>query len=373
MDNHNKIKVMVVDDSVVIRGMFSNVLNSDADIEVVSTAANGRIALDYLKREGGDKIDVITLDIEMPGMDGLTALPEILKIAPNIKIIMASSLSTKGASETLQALSMGATDYMAKPDKGGDRKIMHEFARELVEKVRVLGKSGKSCVCDSSKVVSILEKISTKKNISNNFIIRKKNSLLIPSAIAIGSSTGGPQALYEFFSSLKGKNIKIPIFVTQHMPAKFTTLLAEQITRISGINCFEVSEGMDIKVGNIYLAAGDYHMIIKMKDDGSKFVHLSKREKENFCRPAVDLMLASLVPIYKGNLLVVIMTGMGNDGLKGSEMIVNSGGMVIAQDKESSVVWGMPGAVVSAGLCSSIMPISEMAGEIINLSKGRIL
>jgi len=375
MKNHNKINVMVVDDSAVIRGMFANVFDSDPAIEVVATAANGRMAIDILERGDIEDVDVITLDIEMPEMDGLTALPEILKLAPKAKIVMVSSLSSHGAEETLKALSMGATDYMAKPDIGDERKILHEFTRNLVEKVKVLGGNGlphsdpSKVQGDKKRDIGVLPYADAEAEI----VLLPNNKIFTPLAIAIGSSTGGPQALSKYFSSLKGHNIKVPIFITQHMPAKFTTLLAEQISSISDIVCHEAEDGMQVEDGNIYLAAGDFHMIIKKNDDGSKYIHLSQNEKENFCRPAVDPMLDSLVSAYGGKLLVLIMTGMGSDGLSGAKRVVDSGGVIIAQDKESSVVWGMPKAVAEAGICSSVVPIGEMANETINLSRGCVV
>jgi len=372
MNNHDKISVMVVDDSAVIRGMFANVLDADSDIEVIGTAANGRMAVDMLARGDCNDVDVITLDIEMPEMDGLTALPEILKIVPDAKVVMVSSLSSHGAAETLKALSMGATDYMAKPDGSDERSLLREFTRTLVDKVKVLGKNGHT-VETYLKGETIESKEEDSDNQVEDIELLPKKREFIPSAIAIGSSTGGPQALSKYFKSLKGRNIKIPIFITQHMPAKFTTLLAEQISNISGLDCYEAEEGMEVENGKVYLAAGDYHMLIKEGEDRKKYIHLSQKEKENYCRPAVDPMLGSLVNSYSGKLLVIIMTGMGSDGLEGSKKVVDSGGIVIAQDKESSVVWGMPKAVAEAGICSSVVSINEMAGETINLSRGCVV
>ncbi|MGO1117890.1 protein-glutamate methylesterase/protein-glutamine glutaminase [Rhodovibrionaceae bacterium A322] len=367
-------KVMVVDDSAVIRGLLTRALEEDPTISVVASASNGEVALRYLSR---DPVEVVVLDIEMPVMDGLTALPKILEAHPGVQVIMASTLTRKNADISMRAMAMGAADYIPKPTSRSELTGADSFRRELVGKVKALAqksRGGRGATARPRPEVTSRANpaISTPSAVapvaaaggapSGSTITLRQPSRLQPQALAIGSSTGGPQALFKVLGELKG-SLGVPIFITQHMPATFTTLLAEHLTRVSGIDCAEAKDGEDVRSGRIYVAPGDYHMTIE-STGAKKILKLSQTPPENFCRPAVDPMLRSLAKVYGNRLLTVILTGMGSDGLKGSQDVVAAGGSVIGQDEATSVVWGMPGAVASNGVCSSVLPLEEIAPQI---------
>lgn len=386
MSTENKVKkssdairVMVVDDSAVIRGLFAKLLDSDSDIEVVTTASTGAMAVNLLSRTGDNEIDVdvITLDIQMPEMDGLTALPKILALRKNVKVIMASTLTKESAEETMKALSLGAAECLAKPDTSSGREAMYIFSRDLLEKVKVLGRVARgdstgarpSIVRDSGINSSVV----AKKIIPDGEIkLRSKSLVRKPGVIAIGSSTGGPQALMKVFADLKGKKFNVPVFLTQHMPAQFTALLAKQLSEISGIECKEGVDGEEVRRGCVYVAPGNYHMVLKKKGE-NVFIHTNQDSPENFCRPSVDPMLRSIAESYGAErVLVVILTGMGSDGYHGSKEIADNGGTVIAQDEATSIVWGMPGVVATKGVCTVVVPLQKITESIIELAQGQI-
>lgn len=343
------IKVMVVDDSAVVRGLMTRALEQDPLIRVVASAHHGAMALGLLKQY---PVDVIILDIEMPEMDGMTALPKLLAMDPNVKIIMASTLTHRNASISLEALKKGASDYLPKPSASNQEAVKH-FYRELIEKVKALG--GKTY--DISPVpVSAAPAPVAKRDIQ-------------PRAIGIGASTGGPQALLAFFEKFKGKPSKLPIFITQHMPATFTAIMAENIAGVSGRPCAEAQDGEVVQPGHIYVAPGDFHMEVIAGKPGP-IIRLNQNPPENFCRPAVDPMMRSLASVYGNGLLAIIFTGMGHDGLKGCQEVVKAGGVVTAQDEASSIVWGMPRAVSEAGICTRILPPQGLADYVLSLGEG---
>ena len=349
------VRVMVVDDSLVIRGFITRALDSDPAFKVVASASNGQIAVDTLQRTPAD---VIILDIEMPVMDGLTAIPKLKAIDPAVQIVMASTLTQRNAEISIKALELGATDYLPKPS-AREMALPNDFQRDLREKVRTLGSIAwrKGVRQSNLRAVSATVAPVEKKKISLLPMPTQK-----PAVIAIGSSTGGPQALFEVIKSM-GANLPQPIVITQHMPPSFTAILADHISKQCNVTCTEGKDGEVIRPGNYYVAPGDFHMLIVKKPEGS-VLHLVKDPQENFCRPAVDPMLRSLVEIYGGRILTVILTGMGQDGWKGSEVVVKAGGSIIAQDEASSVVWGMPGAVATAGVCSAVSPIGEIGAMV---------
>jgi two-component system, chemotaxis family, protein-glutamate methylesterase/glutaminase len=356
-------KVMLVDDSVVMRSIFKRILNQDPDIDIVASADNGKMAIDILQNR--DDIDVIVLDIEMPIMDGLTAIPKILAIRPNINIIMASSLTRRNAEVSLKALERGAKDYIPKPGSIQETAELESFHNLLTLKVKTLGgqkRRKEKQTLNTLKAPLIEPKITSLD--TNQFLAKKINlsALNRIDAIAIGSSTGGPTALNILLKGLP-KTIKKPIFITQHMPATFTTILAEHLTRDTGFKCQEALDKQTIEGGKVYIAPGNFHLQLKKEGQTVKTV-LSDAPPENFCRPAVDVMLKSLHEVYEGNILVIILTGMGQDGLKGAQLLSSKGAVVIAQDEQSSVVWGMPGAVAQAGICLAVLPIDKIAGYI---------
>ncbi len=389
-ENLDVYRVMIVDDSTVIRGAIARALEADPAITILSSVSNGEMAIATLKRES---VDVVVLDIEMPVMDGLTALPKLKEVDSAVQIIMSSTLTQRNAEISLRAMSLGATDYIAKPSSARDLLGADGFNRELTEKVKALGALARRTgvrlppggpprraaalaglakpkpVAAAPAVSSALQKAVTpapqsapaspsaaapqKKSLS-----LRSDPIMKPDVIAIGSSTGGPQALFRVIKDM-GAGLSQPVVITQHMPASFTAILAEHITKQCGVKCSEAKEGDQLEGGKFYVAPGDYHMLIEQRGGVYK-VKLVKDPPENFCRPSVDPMLRSLVASYGKRILTVILTGMGQDGLKGGEAVVKSGGAVIAQDEATSVVWGMPGAVAMAGICSAILPINDI-------------
>ena len=360
-------RVMIVDDSAVIRGLLTRALESDPHISIVASVQNGKIALSTLERQ---KVDVVVLDIEMPVMDGMTALPLIIKAQPGIKVIMASTLTLKNAEISMQALQAGAADYIPKPTSTGEISTAGDFKRELTEKVKALGLAARGGSAAVQPIAAPAAVRSTGTVVAKPAVAKKQIQLrpmptTVPEIIAIGSSTGGPQALFEVIKSLAGK-VTQPILITQHMPATFTKLLAEHITRVSGMNCNEAQNGEAIVGGQVYVAPGDFHMLLEA-DGNKKIIRLTQDPPENFCRPSVDPMLRSLSAIYGPKLLVLILTGMGADGQRGSEVVTAAGGAVVAQDEATSVVWGMPGAVASNGLCSAVLPLKDIGPQVLKL------
>lgn len=337
-----KTKVLVVDDSPIFRNYWKKLMAGQADIEIVGHGENGQVAIDKSKTL---QPDVIIIDLEMPVMDGLTAIPLLKKERPEVKILVASSLTTAGSTRAVEALTRGAADYLAKP-QGMDPTASIEIVRsELLQKIRAL--APKKTPVQKSNVVPIASARPTVTSAAGAIF-----------AIAIGSSTGGPNALEVTLRSIPAF-ITQPIFITQHMPKFFITALAQRLTKETGRPCVEPSNGEIVRDGHIYLAPGDVHMILK-KNGAQVEVELSDTPPENYCRPAVDPMFRSLARVYGKSLLAVVLTGMGEDGLKGAGDIVKAGGQLIAQDEATSVVWGMPGAVTKAGLASKTLPLDQI-------------
>lgn len=365
------IRVLIVDDSAVIRGLMSQSLDTVSEVSVVGRAINGEMAVMQAKEL---QPDVVVLDIEMPVMDGLTALPKILEAAPKCKVIMASTLTVRNAKVSMQALSLGATDYLAKPEA----KTGHEaeiFYRELTGKILALGGRGHVPIPPPSLTITsaplpLLKQTTVAPRVTPLAPGGKLNPMGIH-ALAIASSTGGPQALTTVMTGLKGSLKNIPIFITQHMPAMFTTILAEQLSGISGRPVHEAKDGMVVQPGSVYLAPGDFHMEPIREGAAQIIIKLNQNPPENFCRPAADPMLRALSGIYGSHLLTVVLTGMGSDGCEGAKEVVNRGGSVIAQNEASCVVYGMPRAVVEAGICKSVLPLSDIPAFLVTQIDGR--
>lgn len=354
-------RVMVVDDSAVIRGLLTRSLEKDPAVKVIASVSNGELAIKALERHD---VEVVILDIEMPVMDGLTALPKLLAAQPGLQVIMASTLTRKNAEVSLRALQAGAADYIPKPSSSSELTSADVFQRELLDKVKALAKASRPSrpvatrsLTRDSRMPAAPANIAPKRTIT-----LRKASAALPRIIAIGSSTGGPQALLEVLRDIAAR-VKLPIVITQHMPATFTTLLAEHIERATGVPCAEGKDGEVVHAGRIYLAPGNYHMVVE-RQGASTVIRLNQNPPENFCRPSVDPMLRSLARIYGSSLLTIILTGMGSDGQKGATEVVEAGGTVIAQDEATSVVWGMPGAVATSGLCSAVLPIQEIGPSV---------
>lgn len=367
-------RVMVVDDSAVIRGMISRIVESEGYVKVVASAANGEMALQLYDQY---KPDVVILDIEMPVMDGITALGHLIKKYPDAKVIMCSTLTLENAQISMRAMTLGAVDYIPKPTSTTDINKSSDFHNSIIQLVRSFGKPiPTDANGETARAAPPAPKplpTTTGTSPRANFVLPAANAKFAlrpmppaswrPRILAIGSSTGGPQALFEFLKPLKGIK-SMPIVITQHMPPTFTALLAQHITSHAGVPCVEAEEGMPLLPGRAHLARGGLHMLIKKNDAGQNCLTLNDGPAENFCKPAVDPMLRSLIPIYGRDILTVILTGMGADGMFGAKDIVGAGGYVMAQDQASSIVWGMPGAVAMAGLCSQVLPIKEIGAAV---------
>lgn len=371
----DKVRVMLVDDSAVVRGLVTRILEEDPGIAVIASVGNGQMAVSALERQ---EVDVILLDIEMPVMDGMTALPKLLQVDPGVRIIMQSTLTLKGADVSMRALNMGAADYIPKPTATRDLAGGMDFKAELLGKVKALGQARrrdpnrKSRPGTTSTARPALAPSAPRPSaLSPTSPIKlRPHTPEPPDVIAIGSSTGGPQALFNLLGTMRAGTVKQPILITQHMPATFTTILAEHISRVSGWDAKEGQDGEVIKSGRVYVAPGDFHMLVETKG-ADKILRLTKDAPENFCRPSVDPMLRSISAAYGKRVLVAILTGMGSDGAKGGAVVVQAGGTVIAQDEATSVVWGMPGAAAQAGICSAVMPLGDIAPWMIKLATRR--
>jgi two-component system, chemotaxis family, protein-glutamate methylesterase/glutaminase len=377
-----KIRVLIVEDSAIMRRLIMNALLRHPDIEVVGTAANGVLAIEAIKKIDPD---IITLDVEMPEMDGLTALKEIRKFKPALPIIMFSTQTQRGAKVTMEALTNGASDYVGKPSNVTDLEAAYAvLEKDLIPKIRSLcskenmNKDRAPSLQDRGKarreqqaMSSGLPLESPKKEASVTFSrdsnsivkrpVNKTNSAVY--AVVIGVSTGGPAALMRFFELLKTP-LRVPIFIVQHMPPKFTELLAARLTEIGTTPVAEPYDGEEALPGRAYIAPGGWHMCVKQK--GVKVIMtLNEDPPENSCRPAVDVLFRSAAKVYGQSLLAVVLTGMGSDGLKGAQEIVSSKGTVIVQDKETSVIWGMPGAISEADLAEKVLPLDQIPDEIV--------
>lgn len=344
-----KIRVLVVDDSIVVRRVVTEELTTQSDIEVAGTASNGRIALDRMSELNPD---LVILDIEMPEMDGLTALTLMRRTHPRTPVIMFSSLTELGAAATLDALSRGASDFFAKPVGAGGLEASRKLIQsELIPAIRAL------CVRKSAPA----SPPATVPNAPGPKRVSTATSRV--DVLAIGTSTGGPNALAELFSALPA-SFPVPIVVVQHMPPMFTQMLADRLSKNSSIPTVEAKSGTELEPGKAWIAPGDYHMVVE-RDCGRNRTRIHQEPRENACRPAVDPLLRSVASVFGCNCLAVILTGMGRDGLIGCEAIRAAGGQILAQDEATSVVWGMPGFVVRAGLADSVLPLSGIAGEIV--------
>jgi two-component system, chemotaxis family, protein-glutamate methylesterase/glutaminase len=347
---------MVVDDSAIARGFITRWLEAEADLHVVATAASGDGALAMLRV---NNIDVVVLDIEMPGMDGIAALPQILALAPHVQIVMASTLTLRNAEISIRALELGAADYVTKPRTSLSADAGVEFRRELVAKVQSLGARARR-LRDRKSLPDA--HVPTRTVASALPVVGLRTATeAVPKILAIGSSTGGPQALFNLLSKLE-RPFPLPIVITQHMPATFTAILAQHIERLTGFAAFEAAQGMRIEAGTVYVAPGDHHFEFSKTTELQ--ASITTDAPVNFCRPAVDPMFNSLVKIYGNAVLGVILTGMGKDGCGGAESIVAAGGNIFSQDEDSSVVWGMPRAVAQAGLSSFIGNLDAISAQI---------
>lgn len=350
-----RIRVLVVDDAVVMRRMISEVLGADPDLEVVGAAANGKIALQKIPQVNPD---VITLDVEMPEMDGLQTVREIRKTYPKLPVLMFSTLTMKGAGATLDALAAGATDYVTKPANVGN--VTEGLARlqaELIPKIKL---HCRHILPPSGAPQSLSQRVPGSAGIK---LTPPKPVTVPPEVWCIGCSTGGPNALATLFSGITAP-LPVPVVIVQHMPPLFTKMLAERLGKNSPNPFYEGEEGQLVEPGSVYIAPGGRHMEI-VREGTRVRIHLTDKPPENSCRPAVDVLFRSVAAVYGPATLALIMTGMGQDGLRGCELIRERGGRILAQDEDTSVVWGMPGVIAQSGLADKVLPLPQIAQEIL--------
>src|SRR5262245_14279473 len=381
------IRVMVVDDAVVVRGLVARWVEAEGGLQIVASLRSGREAIEQIERADPD---VVVLDVDMPDTDGITALPRLLAKKRDLLVIMASTLTRRNAEISLRALALGAADYVSKPQTTREITTSTSFRRELIDKIRALvgarrrrltqarapatpaaatapaAQPRRGGPAGGAGVPHVL--IPEFAPLEHGIKLRPF-SLLPPRVLLVGSSTGGPQALSVLIGRLNGVIDDAPVLLVQHMPPTFTTILGEHLSRASGRVAREAVHGEPVRAGQIYIAPGGKHMRV-VRHEGEPQIALDDGALVNFCKPAVDPMFASAAEVWGAKCLAVVLTGMGSDGTRGASAIVAAGGAVIAQDEATSVVWGMPGSVTHAGLCSSVLPIDQIAPKVARLFSG---
>jgi two-component system chemotaxis response regulator CheB len=363
---------MVVDDSVVIRGLISRWIGSEPDMVVAGSLRTGLDAVNQLERINPD---VAVLDIEMPELDGISALPQLLAKKRDLIIIMASTLTRRNAEISFKALSLGASDYIPKPESTREASAAEIFHHDLIQKIRSFGAKLRRAV---PAAPSPLLAPALGRSPGPSFrpqpspvaqLVRRAFSIQAPRVLLIGSSTGGPQALMSLVADIGPVIDRFPVLITQHMPPTFTTILAEHLARASRRPAHEAVDGEIVKAGRIYLAPGGRHMRI-YRHGMDAVIALDDGAPVNFCKPAVDPMFSSAIDVWQGSIMSLILTGMGADGMRGGKDIVAAGGSVIAQDEATSVVWGMPGAAANAGICAAVLPLNQIAPKLVRMFSG---
>ncbi|HEY1747649.1 MAG TPA: chemotaxis response regulator protein-glutamate methylesterase [Xanthobacteraceae bacterium] len=359
------IRVMIVDDAAVVRRLLARWIDAEPDLAVAATLRTGREAVDQV--ESIDP-DVVVLDVEMPELDGISALPLLLRKKRDLIVIMASALTRRCAEVSLRALSLGAADYVPKPETATDAPTSAAFQRELIEKIRSLGGRDRARMAQrrSAGKTGLVRDPAAARTPP---LALRPFARVSPQALVIGSSTGGPQALTTLIQQVNATLERAPILITQHMPPTFTTVLAEHLARISGRRVREAEHGEAVVAGSVYVAPGGRHMRVARGRSGISIV-LGDDPPINFCKPAVDPLLTSASESWGAGTLAVILTGMGADGADGAQKIVAAGGSVIAQNEATSAVWGMPRAVAQAGLCSAVLPLPEIGPVVERLFSG---
>jgi two-component system chemotaxis response regulator CheB len=339
-----RTRVMVVDDSVVVRGLMARWIAEEEGLEVVTTVANGRIALEALDRV---QPDIVLLDLEMPEMDGITALPHLLNRRPGLKVIVISTLTQRNAEISIKCLSLGAVDYLGKPETNRQVTTSASFRQDLIEKVRALaaargGQPRARLRLAATAPVPVTRSIRTK-----------------PKCVLIGSSTGGPRAVEEVLLGFGSAIQHVPVLIVQHMPPMFTGVFAEHLRTQIGVRACEAEDGESLVPGTVYIAPGGRHMGLDAKG-GEPIIRLSDGPPVNFCRPAVDVLFQDAAALFGPSALAIVLTGMGSDGTQGARALVTRGATVLAQDEATSTIWGMPGSVVKAGLAQDVLPLQAI-------------
>jgi two-component system chemotaxis response regulator CheB len=388
---HGSIRVMVVDDAVVVRGLLTRWIEAEDGLQIVGSMRNGREAIEQLERANPD---VVILDVDMPDTDGITALPRLLEKKRDLVVIMASTLTRRNAEISLRALALGAADYIPKPESTREITTSASFRRELIDKIKALGSRRKFGLPVVPAVTAAAPSAGPAPAVARPLVHQEEPALqrvvsppiappphehgviklrpmpvMPPRVLLVGASTGGPQALNRCLAQLTSVIDQAPVLVVQHMPPTFTTILAEHLTRAVGRPAHEAIDGEAVKAGQIYIAPGGRHMRV-VRRDGNPVIALDDGPLVNFCKPAVDPLFDSAAEVWGGKNLAVILTGMGSDGTRGAATLTTAGGTVIAQDEQTSVVWGMPGSVATAGLCSAVLPLDQIAPKIVRLFGG---
>jgi len=335
---------MLVDDSAVARALALRWLDVEPDIDVVAEAETGRVALALVARANPD---VIVLDLDMPDMDGLTALPELLAARPGVAVLVVSTLTRRNAEISLHCLALGAADYVPKPSALGDASALSAFRTELLEKIRAVAQRGPRAGTGAEP-----------PRLAVSGIVAR------PACIVVGASTGGPRAIMRLFSQLPASvPVQVPVIVVQHMPPIFTTVFAEHLAAIAGCPVCEAADGEIVRPGVIHVAPGGRHTGL-VRRGGEIVFNVHDGPPTNVCRPAVNVLFETAAAVYGPAVLAVVLTGMGRDGLAGARRLAAAGAPIIVQDEGTSIVWGMPGAIAREGLARAVLPLDGIASAI---------
>ena len=373
------IRVLIADDSAVVRGLVARWI-AEAGFELAGTASNGRIALEMMAKHDPD---VVLLDIEMPELDGTTALPRMLAMSPNLQVVMMSTLTTRNADISLKCLALGAVDYIAKPESNRGVTTSETFRVELIERVRVFGAARArarrpmgapgAAPTPAQAAPALAPAAAPVPRPATPFTLRPKvRNRTQPRALLIGSSTGGPRAVGEMLEGIGAAALRrVPVLIVQHMPPIFTAVFAEHLSTRTGLRAAEGKADERLEAGRIYVAPGGRHMGL-VAGPGGPTIRLTDGPPVNFCRPAVDVLFKDAAVVFGAATATVILTGMGSDGTNGARALTEAGGPVLAQDEATSTVWGMPGSVARAGLADAVLPLPELATALRALITGQL-